>query len=252
MFELNGKVAIVTGGNSGIGLGMARALARAGACVAIFGRNPEKNAAALQEIDAFDVQTSVHAVDVTDAAAVEAAIAAVVAQHGRLDILVNNAGTTIRKRVSDLTEDDWNLVMSTNVTSAFLCSKAAYAYLKRDGGGKVLNCGSMYSLFGAARVPVYAASKGAVVQLTKSLAVDWAADNIQVNCFLPGWINTDLTAQARIELSELDDKVKTRTPAGRWGEPSDMEGIAVFLSSPASDFITGTAIPVDGGYSING
>lgn len=252
MFELNGKVAIVTGGNSGIGLGMARALARAGAQVAIFGRNPEKNAAAVQEIEYFNVQASVHAVDVTDAAAVEAAIAAVVDLHGRLDILANNAGTTIRKRATDLTEDDWNLVMSTNVTSAFLCSKAAYDHLKRDEGGKVLNCGSMYSVFGAARVPVYAASKGAIVQLTKSLAVDWAADNIQVNCFLPGWINTDLTAQARVELVELDEKVKTRTPVGRWGEPSDMEGIAVFLASPASDFITGTAIPVDGGYSING
>jgi 2-deoxy-D-gluconate 3-dehydrogenase len=155
-------------------------------------------------------------------------------------------------RPEELSEKDWHTVLDTNVTSAFLCSKICYPELQNAGGGKILNCGSMYSLFGASFVPAYGASKGAMVQLTKSLAVAWAADNIQVNCFLPGWINTDLTAGAKKRIPELRDNVLRRTPAGRWGEPKDLEGIAVFLASEASDFITGAAIPVDGGYTISG
>ena len=252
MFDLNGKVAIVTGGNGGIGLGMARGLARAGAALAIIGRNEEKNAAAIQELKEFGGKVSAYVLDVTDSDSIVRVFDSIAKDLGSIDILVNNAGMNIRGRVENLAEEDWHTVMDTNVTSAFLCSKAAYGHLKQAGGGKVLNCGSMYSLFGSAWAPAYATSKGAVVQLTKSLAVDWAEDNIQVNCFLPGWIDTDLTRWVRGEVPELHDKVEQRAPAGRWGVPKDMEGIAVFLASEASDFITGAAIPVDGGYSIQG
>lgn len=252
MFDLSNKVAVVTGGNGGIGLGMARGLARARASLVVIGRNEEKNAAAVQELREMGGQASSYILDVTNGESVIRVFDAIAEDLGRIDILVNNAGMNIRNRVEDLTEDEWRTVMDTNVTSAFLCSKASYAHLKRAGGGKVLNCGSMYSLFGSAWVPAYAASKGAIVQFTKSLAVDWASDNIQVNCFLPGWIDTDLTRQARTELPGLDKRVKERTPAGRWGVAKDMEGIAVFLASPASDFITGAVIPVDGGYSALG
>jgi 2-deoxy-D-gluconate 3-dehydrogenase len=172
-----------------------------------------------------------------------------VAWHGRLDILVNNAGINIRKPAQDLSLDEWHRVLETNLTSAFLCSLAAYPHMKRAGTGKIINVGSMLSIFGASFAPVYGASKGGVVQLTKSLAVAWAPDNIQVNAVLPGWIDTDLTRQGRKEIPGLDERVLGGTPAGRWGRIDDFAGIAVFLASAASDFLTGTAIPLDGGYS---
>ena len=173
----------------------------------------------------------------------------VVSTLGGIDILVNNAGTSIRKRPEDLAEAEWHQVIDTNLTSAFLCSKACYPIMKSAGAGKILNNGSMTSLFASPWSTAYASSKGGMVQLTKALATAWAPDNIQVNCFLPGWIDTDLTIQARIDVPDLHEHVLKRTPADRWGEINDMSGIAVFLASAASDFITGTAIPVDGGFS---
>ena len=170
-------------------------------------------------------------------------------RHGRLDILVNNAGINIRKPPDALTLAEWHQVIDTNLTSAFLCSRGAYPHLKRAGGGKIVNIGSMLSIFGASFGPVYGASKGGIVQLTKSLAVTWAPDNIQVNAVLPGWVDTDLTRRGRTEIPGLDQKVLAGTPAGRWGRIDDFAGIAVFLASAASDFLTGAAIPLDGGYS---
>jgi len=140
-------------------------------------------------------------------------------------------------------------VLDTNLTSAFVAAQAAYPHMKRAGGGKIVNIGSMMSLFGASFVAPYGASKGGIVQLTKALAAAWAKDGIQVNAVLPGWIDTELTRRARQEVDGLHERVLARTPAGRWGEPEDLAGIAVFLCSAASDFVTGTAIPVDGGYS---
>ena len=177
-------------------------------------------------------------------------VADTVAEFGRLDILVNNAGTAIRKMPQDYTEEEWHLVMDTNLTSAFLCSQAAYAPMKAAGAGKMINIGSMMSLFGAPYATPYASSKGGIVQMTRAMATAWAKDNIQVNAVLPGWIDTDLTRRARREVPGLHERVENRTPAGRWGSPPDMAGIAAFLAGPASDFVTGTAIPVDGGYSI--
>jgi 2-deoxy-D-gluconate 3-dehydrogenase len=143
-------------------------------------------------------------------------------------------------------------VVNTNLTSAFLCAQAAYPEMKRAGGGKIINIGSMTSIFGVPFAAPYASAKGGIVQLSRALATSWARDNIQVNAVLPGWIDTDLTRTARKQVEGLHERVVARTPAGRWGAPEDFAGIAAFLASSASDFLTGTAIPVDGGYSVQG
>ena len=252
MFDLSGKIAIVTGGNGGIGLGMARGLARAGAHVVVAGRNTSKSMAAVREIEGLGGQGSAFTVDVADEESVRRMMDDVRGRFGRLDILVNNAGINIRKPVHEVTLAEWRLVIDTNLTSTYLCCHAAYPLFKAAGAGKVINIGSMLSIFGASFAPAYAASKGGVVQFTKSAAVAWAPDNIQVNAVLPGWIDTALTRNARQEVSGLNERVLARTPMGRWGTVRDVEGIAVFLASAASDFITGTAIPVAGGYSISG
>jgi 2-deoxy-D-gluconate 3-dehydrogenase len=252
LFDLSGKVAVVTGGNGGIGFGMARGLAEAGSAVVVAGRNAEKSARAVKELQALGAKAVAMEVDVADEASVTALVKGTAGELGRLDILVNNAGTNIRKAPQDLTLDEWHHVMDTNLTSAFLLSKAAYPHMKRAGGGKIINIGSMMSIFGVRFSPAYAPSKGGIVQLTKVLATAWAIDNIQVNAVLPGWIDTELTRGARQQIEGLHDSVLRRTPAGRWGVMEDMAGVAVFLAGPGSDFVTGTAIPVDGGYSIQG
>lgn len=249
-FDLRGKVAIVTGGNGGIGLGMARGLAEAGADVAVVGRNQSKSAAAVDELGRRGVKAIAVATDVTDKAQVGAMVERVTKELGRIDILVNNAGISVRKPPHLLELEEWNSVIDTNLTSAFLCSKAVYPALKASGGGKVINIGSMMSIFGASFAAAYAASKGGIVQFTRACATAWAADNIQVNAILPGWIDTDLTKGARQQVAGLHERVLARTPAARWGEIDDFAGIAVFLASHASDFVTGTAIPVDGGFSV--
>ena len=251
-FDLTGKVAVVTGGNGGIGFGMARGLARAGASIAVVGRDAGKSARAVSELRSLGARAVAVEADVTDSAALQRMADTTADELGGIDILVNNAGTNIRKRPEDLGEDEWRTVMDTNITSAFLASKACYPFMKRAGGGKILNNGSMFSIFGAPWAPAYAASKGGMVQLTKVLATAWADDGIQVNCFLPGWIDTALTRQARRDVEGLHERVVARTPAGRWGSIEDFEGVAVFLASGASDYVTGTAIPVDGGFSVMG
>lgn len=249
MFDLSGKVAVVTGGNGGIGLGMARGLASAGAKIVLAARNEEKSRTAVADIEGRGGVASYVATDVADEQSVAAMIAATVARHRRLDILVNNSGMNIRGPAQDLATADWRKVLDTNLTGAFLCARAAYPHMKQAGGGKIINIGSMMSIFGSGVLPAYAASKGGIVQLTKSLACGWARDNIQVNAVLPGWIDTELTRGARQYNPALHDYVLGRTPAKRWGTIDDMAGVAVFLASRASDFITGAAIPVDGGYA---
>jgi 2-dehydro-3-deoxy-D-gluconate 5-dehydrogenase len=249
-FDLSGKVALVTGGNGGIGLGMAHGLAKAGASIAVAARNAEKSAKAVAELQAHGVVAEAFEFDATSSASIKTMVADVTARMDRIDILVNNAGTNIRKPVQDLADEEWHQVIDTNLSSAFMCSKAVYPVMRDAGSGKILNNGSMLSIFGSPWGSAYAASKGGMVQLTKSMATGWAGDNIQVNCFLPGWIDTELTIQARKDVPELHEKILNRTPAGRWGTIEDMAGVAVFLASPASDFVTGTAIPVDGGFSV--
>jgi 2-deoxy-D-gluconate 3-dehydrogenase len=251
LFDLTGKVAIVTGGNGGIWLRMARGLApKAGRRLP----SPDDWRAEAPAPSEWRRWAPGHGdrVDVLREASCRAMVQAAVDRFGRLDILVNNAGTNIRKRPEEYTLEEWHTVLDTNLTSAFMCSHAAHSHMVRAGGGKVINIGSMMSIFGAAFAAPYAASKGGIVQMTKAMATAWARDNIQVNAVLPGWIDTDLTRKAREQVAGLHDKVVARTPAGRWGSPEDHAGIAVFLASAASDFVTGTAIPVDGGYSVQG
>jgi len=251
LFDLHGKVAIVTGGNGGIGLGMARGLAQAGAAIAVVGRNEEKTTQAVDGVRRdFGVRAIGLGIDVTSEADASQMARATLDRLGRIDILVNNAGINIRKPPQDLALEDWHKVIDSNLTSVLICSKAVHENMKSAGGGKIINIGSMTSIFGVSFAPAYAASKGGVVQLTKSLAIAWAPNNIQVNCILPGWIETDLTNRARQEVHGLYERVLARTPQGRWGKPDDLAGAAIFLASKASDFLTGVALPVDAGYSI--
>ena len=252
LFDLSGKVAVVTGGNGGIGLGMATGLAQAGATLVIAGRDKDKNLAAVTQLQALGVTAVAVPVDVQSEASIHALVEQSIQHFGRIDIWVNNAGMNIRKQPQDYELAEWNKVLQTNLTSAFSCSQAVYPEFKKNGGGKIINIGSMMSLFGASFATPYAASKGGLVQMTRAMACAWAAENIQVNAILPGWIDTALTRQARIDVKGLHERVLERTPAKRWGLPDDFAGIAVFLASSASDFLTGTAIPVDGGYSIQG
>jgi len=252
LFDLDGRVAIVTGGNGGIGLGLARGLADAGANIAVVGRNETKSKAAVNDLAARGVKAASVVADVTDKEAVARMVESVTAEFGRIDILINNAGINVRKPPHALAIEEWESVIDTNLTSAFLCSKAVYPAMKAARGGKIINIGSMMSIFGASFTPAYAASKGGIVQFTRACACAWASDNIQANAILPGWIDTDLTERARAEVSGLNERVLARTPAARWGTIDDFAGIAVFLSSAASDFVTGAAIPVDGGFSVMG
>ncbi|MFY9770177.1 MAG: glucose 1-dehydrogenase [Xanthobacteraceae bacterium] len=249
-FDLQKRVAFITGGNGGIGLGMAKGLAGAGATVVIAGRDKTKGQSALSELHSLGAQAEFVELDVLKEESCHAAVQHAVDRFGRLDVVVNNAGTSVRKQPQDLTAKDWHLVINTNLTSAFFCSKAAYPHMVKVGGGKIINIGSMMSVFASSYAAPYAASKGAIVQMARSMAVAWAKDNIQVNTILPGWIDTELTRKAREQVPGLHEKVLARTPVQRWGEPSDFAGIAVFLAAPASDFITGAAIAVDGGYSV--
>ncbi|MGE3539204.1 MAG: glucose 1-dehydrogenase [Candidatus Tectimicrobiota bacterium] len=251
LFDLRGKVAIVTGGNGGLGRGMALGLAAAGAHLVIAARNQEKTAATAVELrQTYGVEVLEVQVDVCQEASIQHMVQQTLERFQRLDILVNNAGTNIRKAPESLSPGEWQSIIETNLSSTFLCSQAVYAPMVRGGGGKIINNGSMFSLFGGSHVVAYGASKGGVVQLTKSLAVAWAKDNIQVNVILPGWLRTDLTNRAMEDLPGLYDRVLARTPQGRWGEAEDLAGAAVFLASRASDFVTGVALPVDGGYSV--
>ncbi|HWB52450.1 MAG TPA: glucose 1-dehydrogenase [Stellaceae bacterium] len=249
LFNLTGRVALVTGGNGGIGLGMARGLARAGATVVIAARNAEKSSQAVAVLEGLGGKADFIPVDLASPASCRAAVDATVQRYSRLDILVNNAGMSIRKPPETYTVEEWREVIETNLTGAFVLCQAVHPIMERQRGGKIINIGSMMSIFGGAYAAPYSSSKGAIVQLTKSLACAWARDNIQVNAVLPGWIDTELTRDARAQVPGLNERVLARTPAKRWGLPDDLSGVAVFLAGTASDFVTGAAIPVDGGYA---
>lgn len=250
LFSLKGRVAVVTGGNGGIGLGLAEGFAEAGASIVLSGRDAAKGREAVAGLEQRGAKACFIKADVTDEAACRTLIEDAARRLGGVDILVNNAGMSVRKRPEALSAAEWHRVLDTNLTSALFCSQAAYPLMKAAGGGKIINIGSMMTLFGAPFAAAYAASKGGIVQFSRACATAWAADNIQVNAILPGWIDTALTVAARDQVEGLHDRVLARTPAGRWGKPEDFRGVGVFLASGASDFVTGTAIPVDGGYSI--
>ena len=248
-FDLTGRTALVTGGNGGIGLGIAAALAEAGANVVIAGRNAEKNDAAFERINRHGGQCRSVRCDVDNLDDIDATIAETIDAFGGLQILVNNAGIAAGESPETMTDALWDSVIDTNLRSVFRFSRQAFKSMKEGGFGKIINIGSMYSLFGSAQVPNYSASKGGVVQLTKSLAVAWAPHHIEVNCILPGWITTDMTRPA-IDNESFHQQIVQRTPAGRFGEPEECGGAAVFFASSASDFVTGQSLAVCGGFSI--
>ncbi|MBK6584962.1 MAG: SDR family oxidoreductase [Gammaproteobacteria bacterium] len=249
-FDLSGKAAIVTGGNGGIGRGIALALAEAGAAVCIAGRNQQKNETVRTEIEHLGGRCITVNCDVNNPGDVDTTIAATEKAFGGLDILVNNAGIAGLEPPEATTDEAWSQVIGTNLDSVFRFSRAAYPRLCARGGGKIINIGSEYSIFGSPFAVSYAASKGAVIQLTKSLAIAWAAHGIQVNAIIPGWIATDMTAVVK-EMGEVYQQILERTPARRFGEPEECGGAAVFLASAASNFVTGHSLIVDGGYSVN-
>lgn len=245
-FQLAVKVAIVTGGNAGIGLGIATGLAQAGASLTIAGRRAAKNVETVAGLEELGGRAIGVVTDVQDEVSVQAMVKVTVDTFGRVDILVDNAGINIRKAPQEYTLEEWQRVLQTNLTGVFLCAREVYPHMVKAGGGKIINIGSMTSIFGSSLAPAYSASKGGVVQLTKSLANFWARDNIQVNAILPGWIHTDLTAPTG---QERYDAIRSRIPHGCWGEPQELAGTAVFLASSASDYVNGVALPVDGGYT---
>ncbi|HEY51434.1 MAG TPA: glucose 1-dehydrogenase [Dehalococcoidia bacterium] len=250
LFDLTGKVAIVTGGNGGIGKGIADGLASAGSDIVIFARNEDKTAKAVKDIEKkYGVSVLGLKVDVGQEESIQNGVKQALDKFGRIDTLVNNAGVNIRKAPEEYTVEEWDWILGINLRGAFLCAKAVYPAMKKAGSGKIINIGSMTSLYGLAKVLCYACSKAGMVQLTYTLALAWAKDNIQVNAILPGWIDTPLTVSARRDFPGLDEFVLDRTPAGRWGAPADFAGAAIFLASKASDFVTAEYIKVDGGFA---
>ena len=250
LFDLHGKVAIVTGGNGGIGKGIADGLASAGSDIVIFARNEKKTAEAVDDIKKkYGVKVLGLQVDVGQEESIQNGVKQVLDEFGKVSTMVNNAGVNIRKMPEEYTVEEWDWILSINLRGAFLCAKAVYPTMKEAGGGKIINIGSMTSLYGLAKVMCYGASKAGMVQMTYTLALAWAKDNIQVNAILPGWIDTPLTVSARKDFPGLDDFVLDRVPAGRWGVPDDFAGAAIFLASSASDFVTAEYIKVDGGFA---
>lgn len=248
-FDLTGRVVVVTGGNGGIGRAIALGLGTAGAKVAVLGRNEEKNQRVLSELKALGIPSIAVSLDVTNRPGLEPALRKVESELGGIDVLVNNAGNvSLSGGVLNETAEDWDSVIETQLNAVFLLSKLAAKSMMSRKDGKIINIGSMYSFFGSGLIPSYSAAKGAIVQLTKSMAIELAPHNIQVNAIAPGWIETDMTAP--VKSMPLNAEILSRTPAGRWGQPEEVAGTAVFLASRASDFVTGTTIPVDGGYAI--
>lgn len=252
-FDLSGRVAVITGGNRGIGRSIALGMARSGAAVAVLARNEEKNGQVLAELNALGVPAMALPLDVTARERLSGAIDAVEATLGAIDILVNNAGVaTVTGGILSESPEVWDATLATHLDATFLLSKYAAASMVKRKQGKIINLASMYSYFGAGLLPSYGAAKGGIVQLTKAMAVELAPHHIQVNAIAPGWIATEMTAMAREhpDYVEFNRMILARTPAARWGEADEVSGAAVFLASAAADFITGVTLPVDGGYSI--
>lgn len=245
--KLDGKVAVVTGGGRGIGEGAALALAEAGADVVLASRNEENLARVAEEIRGLGRQSLIVPTDVSCRDQIDAMVARTVETFGKLDILVNNAGMNIRVPSIEYREEDWDKVLNVNLKAVFLCCQAAGRPMMRQGGGKIINVASMTSVVGIPTIPAYCSSKGAVVQLTKTLAVEWASHHINVNAVGPGFIETDLTGPLRKD-PERSNWILGRIPMGRWGRSDDLKGAFVFLASPASDYVTGTVLFVDGGW----
>jgi 2-deoxy-D-gluconate 3-dehydrogenase len=245
LFDLTGKVAVVTGANTGIGQGLAIALAEAGADLALVGRSPADETA--EKVSAAGRRATLIRADLSTIAPVQEVVDRTIDELGRLDILVNNAGIIRRADALDFSEEDWDAVIDTNLKSVFFLSQAAVRYMVEQGRGKIINIASMLSFQGGIRVPSYTASKSGVAGLTKLLANEWAAKGINVNAIAPGYIATSNTAALQAD-ENRNRQIMERIPAGRWGQPSDLAGAAVFLASSASDYVQGHILAVDGGW----
>ncbi len=244
LFDLAGRAALVTGSTRGIGLAIARALAQAGAGVVVNGRDPEAVARRSAELAAEGLDVRGAAFDVTD----EQAVADAVAELGRLDVLVNNVGITLRKPLEQVSLGEWRHLLEVNLTSAFLVSRAVVGGMLERGSGKIVNLCSVQSELARATIAPYSASKGGLKLLTRAMCAEWAGRGIQVNAIGPGYFATELTEPLQAD-AEFDAWVRRRVPAGRWGEPADLAGAAVFLASAASDFVNGQVLYVDGGLT---
>jgi 2-dehydro-3-deoxy-D-gluconate 5-dehydrogenase len=246
-FGLHGKVALVTGSSRGLGRAMALALARAGAEVIVNARTAGSIAPVVAEIAAAGGKATGFAADLGDRAQVESLLERAIGWQGRLDILVNNAGIIKRTPAAQHSDADWDAVLGVNLDGVFTACRAAGRHMLARGSGKIVNIASLLTFFGGITVPGYAASKGAVGQLTKALSNEWAARGVQVNAIAPGYMRTDNTAALQAD-PVRSKEILARIPANRWGEPSDLEGAVVFLASPASDYLSGHIMAVDGGW----
>ena len=253
--DVTGKVALVTGGNSGIGLGMASALAEAGATVAIWGSNPAKNAAAEERLKSHGGQVLTQLCDVSKEDEVEARMAEVIARFGRLDGCFANAGRSLKRTpFHELATDDWRALMSVNLDGAFFTLRAASRHMVArakagDPGGRLVATSSTSTIHGPAGAAAYGASKGALLVMVRALAVEYARYGITANSLVPGWIETEMTA-GKFEDAKFAGAVLPRIPVRRWGEPDDFSGIAVYLMSDASRYHTGDSLVIDGAYTL--
>lgn len=247
LFDLSGKVALVTGATHGLGMAMAKALAHHGATLVVNGHTPSKMDAALKNYQAEGIQAHGYLFDVTDASKVNESIAQIEAEVGPIDILVNNAGMIMRVSALEMDPEDFRKVVDVDLVSPFILSQAVGKSMVQRGGGKIINICSMMSELGRDTVSAYAAAKGGLKMLTKNLATEWAKYNIQVNGIGPGYFATEQTAPIRVDGHPFNDWIVNRTPAGKWGDPEDLAGATVFLSSKASDFVNGQILYVDGG-----
>ena len=248
LFDLSGKIALVTGSGQGIGLALAEGLAAAGAHIVLNGRDAAKLEAARAAIAASGAKVSVQAFDVTDHAAAEAGIAAIERDVGPIDILINNAGTQIRAPFNEFPVEEWRRMIATNLDSVFYVTQAVTKRMVPRGRGKVINIGSVMSELGRPTIVPYTATKGAVKTMTRGLAAELGKHNIQINAIGPGYFATELNKALTAD-EAFTSWIKSRTPAGRWGETKELVGAAIFLSSAASDFVNGHLLMVDGGLT---
>jgi gluconate 5-dehydrogenase len=248
LFDLTGKVALVTGGGSGLGYAIARGLAEAGASVVLNGRRRDKLEEAVAVLRDAGLRAGLAAFDVTDSAAVNTGVAATVAAHGAIDVLVNNAGMQHRQPIEEFSDADWLKLMNTNLNSAFFVARAVIPAMKKRRSGKIVNICSVLSFISRPSIVPYAASKGGLAMFTKGVAVELASHNIQVNGIAPGFYKTEMNT-ALFTNPEFDAWVCKRTPAARWGDPEELVGAAVFLASAASNYVSGQIICVDGGFT---